>query len=76
MVLDRNKSYFGLKNIYQEKAGSLSVEEITNSDDIYSNNVNENKQAGKSITGNDSKRVMLTIAGMFLILFLLKKRGK
>lgn len=76
MNLSRNKSYFGMKDLYPSIRGGLSLDEITVGDDIFEKNVNENKQAGKALNAGDSKRVIFTMLGMLFILILLKKRGK
>jgi len=75
-ILNRNSSYFGLKDIYPSKRGNFSLDEITLGDDIFEKEINQNKQAGKSVNASDSKKVLFTMLGMLFIIIMLKKRGK
>lgn len=77
--MNQYKSYFGLKDIYPSQVGNLSVDEVTNTDDIYldsEDGENVDKSAGKTVTQTDSKSVMYTLLGMFLIILFLNKKGK
>ena len=77
--MNQYKTYFGLKDIYPDQVGNLSVDELTNSEDVYidsSEGENIDKKAGKTVGQSSSKSVMFTMLGMFLLLVFLNKKVK
>jgi len=77
--MNQYKSYFGVKDVYPSQVGNLSIDEVTNSDDIFLDSeegTNVDKSAEKTVGQTSSKSIMYTLAGMFLIILFLNKRGK